>query len=88
MDGRFDGHTGCEPRGEPGFRQPHGVAGPQRLMCKEIPERQVTFVVLANSDGLSRWRRIGDDADVTASPAAALFLNWYSMRRVEDRAVP
>jgi CubicO group peptidase (beta-lactamase class C family) len=54
----------------------------------KIPGRQVTFVVLANSDGLSRWRRISDDADVTASPAATLFLNWYSSRRVEDRAVP
>jgi hypothetical protein len=46
-------------------------------------------VVLANSDGLSRWWRLGDDADVTASPGATLLLNWYSTRRpVEDRAVP
>jgi hypothetical protein len=50
----------------------------------KIPERQVTFVILANSDGLSRWRRLGDNADVTASPAATLFLNWYSTRKPVD----
>jgi CubicO group peptidase (beta-lactamase class C family) len=43
----------------------------------KIPERRVTFVILANSDGLSRWRSLGDDADVSGSPAATLFLNWY-----------
>jgi CubicO group peptidase (beta-lactamase class C family) len=64
----------------------HGLESSSLIV--KIPERQVTFVVLANSDGLSRWRRLGDDADVTASPAATLFLNWYSSRRVEDRAVP
>lgn len=46
------------------------------LMVK-LPEDRVTFVVLANSDGLSRWRSLGDDPDVTASPAAMLFLNWH-----------
>lgn len=35
-----------------------------------------TFVILANSDGLSRWRGLGDDADVLAAPAALLFLQW------------
>ena len=65
----------------------HGLESSSLIV--KIPERQVTFVVLANSDGLSRWRRLGDDADVTASPAATLFLNWYSTRRpVEDRVVP
>lgn len=49
----------------------------------KIPERRVTFVILANSDGLSRWRRLGDDANVLASPAATLFLNWFSHRRAE-----
>lgn len=44
----------------------------------KIPEQHLTFVILANSDGLSRWRRLGDRADVTASPAATLFLNWCS----------
>ena len=43
----------------------------------KVPQDHVTFVVLANSDGLSRWRSLGDDADVTASPAAMLFLNWH-----------
>jgi beta-lactamase family protein len=46
----------------------------------KIPELRVTFVILANSDGLSRWRSLGDEADVSASPAATLFLNWYSRR--------
>ncbi len=53
----------------------HGLESSSLIV--KIPERQITFVVLANSDGLSRWRRLGDDADVTASPAATLFLNWY-----------
>jgi CubicO group peptidase (beta-lactamase class C family) len=47
----------------------------------KIPERQATFVILANSDGLSRWRGLGDTADVSRSPAATLFLNWYSRRK-------
>lgn len=44
----------------------------------KIPDRRATFVMLANSDGLSRGRRLGDDADIFASPAATLFLNWHS----------
>ena len=47
----------------------------------KLPDQQVTFVALANSDGLSRGRRLGDRADVLLSPAAALFLNWYSAGR-------
>jgi hypothetical protein len=47
----------------------------------KIPTRRSTFVILANSDGLSRWRRLGDKADVTASPAATLFLNWQAAHR-------
>jgi hypothetical protein len=50
----------------------------------KIPERRVTFVILANSDGLSRWRSLGDDADVSTSPAATLFLNWYSSRQQRE----
>jgi CubicO group peptidase (beta-lactamase class C family) len=46
----------------------------------KIPDRRLTFVVLANSDGLSRWRGLGDDANVRSSPAATLFLKWYSSR--------
>jgi CubicO group peptidase (beta-lactamase class C family) len=45
------------------------------LMVK-VPDRRATFVILANSDGLSRWRSLGDNADVLASPAAVLFLQW------------
>jgi CubicO group peptidase (beta-lactamase class C family) len=45
----------------------------------KIPRQQLTFVVLANSDGLSRWRRLGDDADLLTSPAARLFLNWAAI---------
>src|SRR5262245_909275 len=43
----------------------------------KLPARRATFVILANSDGLSRWRGLGDRADVTASPPATLFVNWY-----------
>jgi CubicO group peptidase (beta-lactamase class C family) len=46
----------------------------------KIPARRITFVVLANSDGLSRWRSLGDDADIAASPAATLFLSWARAR--------
>ena len=42
----------------------------------KVPERRATFVILANSDGLSRWRSLGDDANVMASPAVGLFLKW------------
>jgi CubicO group peptidase (beta-lactamase class C family) len=57
----------------------HGLESSSLIV--KIPERRVTFVILANSDGLSRWRSLGDDADVSASPAATLFLNWYSSRQ-------
>jgi len=45
----------------------------------KIPQRHLTFVVLANSDGLSRWRRLGR-GDVLRSPAAVLFLHWAAIR--------
>ena len=54
----------------------HGLESSSLIV--KIPERRVTFAILANSDGLSRWRSLGDDADVSASPAATLFLNWYA----------
>jgi CubicO group peptidase (beta-lactamase class C family) len=56
----------------------HGLESSSLIL--KIPERRATFVILANSDGLSRWRGLGDKADVSASPAATLFLNWYSRR--------
>jgi CubicO group peptidase (beta-lactamase class C family) len=57
----------------------HGLESSSLIV--KIPDEQVTFVILANSDGLSRWRGLGDGADVSASPAATLFLNWYSDRK-------
>jgi CubicO group peptidase (beta-lactamase class C family) len=57
----------------------HGLEASSLIV--KLPEREVTFVVLANSDGLSRWRGLGNRADIAASPAATLFLNWYSTRR-------
>ena len=47
----------------------------------KLPDQQVSFVVLANSEGLSRGRRLGDRADVLSSPVAMLFLNWYAAGR-------
>ena len=47
----------------------------------KIPAREMTFVVLANSDGLNRGRRLGDHADLLRSPVAALFLNWVANSR-------
>jgi CubicO group peptidase (beta-lactamase class C family) len=43
----------------------------------KVPERRLTFVLLANSDGLSRWRRLGDHGDLLRSPAARLFLDAF-----------
>jgi CubicO group peptidase (beta-lactamase class C family) len=56
----------------------HGLESSSLVV--KIPERRAAFVILANSDGLSRWRGLGDKADVSASPAATLFLNWYFAR--------
>jgi CubicO group peptidase (beta-lactamase class C family) len=50
--------------------------GSSALIVK-VPGRRLTFVVLANSDGLSRWRSLGDHADVLRSPAARLFLDTF-----------
>jgi CubicO group peptidase (beta-lactamase class C family) len=61
----------------------YGHAFESSSLIVKIPAQQLTFVILANSDGLSRWRGPGDRADVTASPAATLFLNWSSTRRPE-----
>jgi CubicO group peptidase (beta-lactamase class C family) len=41
----------------------------------KVPEQQLTFVILANSDGLSRRLRLGDTADVLRSPFATAFLD-------------
>jgi CubicO group peptidase (beta-lactamase class C family) len=46
----------------------------------KIPERQLTFVVLANSDALSQGLQLGDYGDVLRSPFARLFLNWVDRR--------
>jgi CubicO group peptidase (beta-lactamase class C family) len=51
------------------------MLGNSALIVK-VPERRVTFVILANSDGLSRWRSLGDEANVLRAPAAVLFLKW------------
>jgi CubicO group peptidase (beta-lactamase class C family) len=50
--------------------------GSSSLIVK-VPEDRLTFVVLANSDGLSRWRSLGDHADVLRSPAARMFLDAF-----------
>ena len=57
----------------------HGLESSSLIV--KIPDRRVTFVILANSDGLSRWRGLGDNGDVSSSPAATLFLNWHSSRQ-------
>jgi hypothetical protein len=57
-----------------------GQAYESSALVVKIPERQLTFVALANSDGLSRGRRLGDYPDVLRSPVATLFLNWAANR--------
>ena len=54
-----------------------GQAFESSSLVIKIPRERATFVALANSDGLSRGRRLGDHGNVLASPAAMLFLNWY-----------
>jgi CubicO group peptidase (beta-lactamase class C family) len=53
----------------------HGLESSSLIV--KIADDGATFVILANSDGLSRWRGLGGTADVLTSPAARLFLNWY-----------
>lgn len=48
--------------------------GSSSLIIK-VPEQKVTFVILANSDGLSRGTRIGDKASILASPVAPVVLD-------------
>lgn len=55
----------------------YGHAFESSSLLVKLPTQRLTFVLLANSDGLSRWRGLGDRADVTASPAATLFMNWF-----------
>jgi CubicO group peptidase (beta-lactamase class C family) len=57
-----------------------GQAPESSSLLVKIPERQLTFVALANSDGLSRRRRLGDHADLLQSPVGTLFLNWAANR--------
>ena len=47
--------------------------GSSSLLIK-IPEEKITFVILANSDGLSRRTKIGDKATIQASPVAPIIL--------------
>ena len=47
--------------------------GSSSLIIK-VPEEKITFVILANSDGLSRRTQIGDKATIQASPVAHVFL--------------
>jgi CubicO group peptidase (beta-lactamase class C family) len=56
-----------------------GQAFESSALIVKVPSRQTTFIALANSDGLSRRRRLGDRADVLASPAARLFLRWLTV---------
>jgi len=56
----------------------HGLESSSLIV--KVPGQRVTFVILANSDGLSRWRGLGDSADVMESPAATLFMNWLTSR--------
>jgi CubicO group peptidase (beta-lactamase class C family) len=48
-----------------------------------IPERRLTFVLLANSDGLSRHFDLGKDDNVLRSPFARAFLNVADLLRPE-----
>lgn len=47
--------------------------GSSSLIIK-VPKEKITFVILANSDGLSRSTGIGDKATILASPVASIVL--------------
>ncbi len=49
-----------------------------------VPELRLSFVVLANSDGLSRWRSLGDHGDILRSPAAQIFLKAFVKNRLTE----
>lgn len=66
----------------------YGHAFESSSLLAKISEDHVTFVILANSDRLSRWRGLGDSADITASPAATSFLHWYFGRKDEGGSAP
>jgi len=57
----------------------HFGQGPESssLLIK-IPTRELTFVLLANSEGLSRGLQLGS-GDLLRSPFAKLFLNWAAV---------
>jgi CubicO group peptidase (beta-lactamase class C family) len=83
------------PYGLGWFVQPHsagmlvwhfGQAFDSSALIVKIPARQITFIALANSDGLSSRRRLGDRADVLRSPAARLFLRWLARASVTGAA--
>ena len=50
--------------------------GSSSLIIK-VPEKELTFVVLANSDGLSRRTGLGKNANIHSSPVAPVFLNHF-----------
>ncbi len=52
--------------------------GDSSLIVK-IPDRKLTFVLLANSDGLSRKFDLGHDNNVRRSPFARAFLNAFGL---------
>jgi CubicO group peptidase (beta-lactamase class C family) len=52
--------------------------GDSALMIK-VPERKLSFVLLANSDGLSRKFDLGKDNNVRRSPFARAFLDAYGL---------
>jgi CubicO group peptidase (beta-lactamase class C family) len=47
----------------------------------KVPEDELTFVLLANTDALSRPFGIGSDSDILVSPAAELFLRHLVFNR-------
>jgi CubicO group peptidase (beta-lactamase class C family) len=59
----------------------HFGQGPESsALLLKIPDRQLTLVALANSEGLSRGLQLGDYGDVGRSPVARLFMKWVDGR--------
>jgi CubicO group peptidase (beta-lactamase class C family) len=59
----------------------YGYWGCASTLIVKVPEDDLTFVLLANTDALSRPFGVGRDSDVLVSPAAELFLRHLVFSR-------
>ena len=54
----------------------------------KVPEKNLTFILLANSSALSTPFRLGSTGDVTKSPFAITFLRMFFSEDLQNRVLP